>query len=213
MRYLGMRTLTQFLHGHHPGPDGAIFKLYWSEYHKVVTELAVDILGADAMVPTGPAAVDGVPDRRCRRAEQLVRAGWARSSTPGPAPSTPARRRSSATSSARWCSGCPKEPKATAARAEGERRVEATGSVEAWGGAALCVARRAAAGLWPTASRQCRAALPRRWWRRRPFLPVPPGEYVRFRLITQYGSADHHIEPADVLNYLSWCKLHRAVAT
>jgi alkylation response protein AidB-like acyl-CoA dehydrogenase len=53
MRYLGMRTLTRFLQGHHPGPDGAISKLYWSEYHRVVTELAVDILGADALVPSG----------------------------------------------------------------------------------------------------------------------------------------------------------------
>lgn len=53
MRFLGMRTLTKFLAGHHPGPDGGIFKLYWSEYHKVVTELSLDILGADAMVPTG----------------------------------------------------------------------------------------------------------------------------------------------------------------
>jgi alkylation response protein AidB-like acyl-CoA dehydrogenase len=53
MRYLGMRTLTKFLAGHHPGPDGAIFKLYWSEYHKIVTELGVDLLGMDAMTPTG----------------------------------------------------------------------------------------------------------------------------------------------------------------
>jgi alkylation response protein AidB-like acyl-CoA dehydrogenase len=53
MRYLGLRTLTQFLAGHHPGPDGAIFKLYWSEYHQQVTELAMDILGAAALCPTG----------------------------------------------------------------------------------------------------------------------------------------------------------------
>jgi alkylation response protein AidB-like acyl-CoA dehydrogenase len=53
MRFLGMRTLTKFLAGHHPGPDGATFKLYWSEYHKVVTELALDILGAEALVPSG----------------------------------------------------------------------------------------------------------------------------------------------------------------
>ncbi|MFZ4719634.1 MAG: acyl-CoA dehydrogenase family protein [Ilumatobacteraceae bacterium] len=53
MRYNGMRVLTQFLAGHHPGPDAAISKLYWSEYHKVVTELAVDILGMEATVPTG----------------------------------------------------------------------------------------------------------------------------------------------------------------
>ncbi len=53
MKFNGQRTLTQFLAGHHPGPDGAISKLYWSEYHRKVTELAVDILGADALVPTG----------------------------------------------------------------------------------------------------------------------------------------------------------------
>ncbi len=53
MRFLGMRTLTQFLAGHHPGPDASIFKLYWSEYHRLATELAVDILGADAMVISG----------------------------------------------------------------------------------------------------------------------------------------------------------------
>jgi alkylation response protein AidB-like acyl-CoA dehydrogenase len=53
MRYNGMRTLTKFLQGHHPGPDAAISKLYWSEYHKIATELAIDILGADAMVPSG----------------------------------------------------------------------------------------------------------------------------------------------------------------
>lgn len=53
MRYNGMRVLTRFLQGHHPGPDAAIGKLYWSEYHQLVTELAVDILGADALAPTG----------------------------------------------------------------------------------------------------------------------------------------------------------------
>jgi len=53
MRYLGMRTLTKFLGGHHPGPESAIFKVYWSEYHRRITELAVDMLGMDALVPSG----------------------------------------------------------------------------------------------------------------------------------------------------------------
>ena len=53
MRYLGLRTLTRFLQGHHPGPESGTFKLYWSEYHREVTQLAVDFLGADAMVPSG----------------------------------------------------------------------------------------------------------------------------------------------------------------
>ncbi len=53
MRYLGMRTLTKFLSGEGPGPDSSIFKLYWSHYHREVTELAMDILGADAMTIEG----------------------------------------------------------------------------------------------------------------------------------------------------------------
>ncbi|MBK9181209.1 MAG: acyl-CoA dehydrogenase [Acidimicrobiales bacterium] len=53
MRYNGMRALTRFIAGQHPGPDAAISKLYWSEYHRQVTELAVDILGLDALVPSG----------------------------------------------------------------------------------------------------------------------------------------------------------------
>lgn len=53
MRFLGLRTLTKFLAGHHPGPDGGIFKRYWSEYHKDVTELSLEILGAAALCPTG----------------------------------------------------------------------------------------------------------------------------------------------------------------
>jgi len=55
MRYLGMRTLTGYLAGKTPGPDAAIFKLYWSEYHKRITELAVDVLGAQALAPSGKA--------------------------------------------------------------------------------------------------------------------------------------------------------------
>jgi alkylation response protein AidB-like acyl-CoA dehydrogenase len=53
MRFLGMRTLTGFLQGKHPGPEGSIFKLFWSEYHRVATELAMDILGAEGMAPSG----------------------------------------------------------------------------------------------------------------------------------------------------------------
>lgn len=55
MRYLGLRTLTGFLGGKSPGPESSISKLYWSEYHKVVTELAIDILGARALTPMGRA--------------------------------------------------------------------------------------------------------------------------------------------------------------
>ena len=61
-------------------------------------------------------------------------------------------------------------------------------------------------GLWPTAIRQMRRTTPSGWWRQRPFLPVPSGEYLRFRLLTQYGDADHTWEPGDVVRYLDWCK-------
>ncbi len=53
MDYSGKRVLTKFLAGHHPGPDAAVSKLFWSEYHKVETELAMDIMGAAALAPTG----------------------------------------------------------------------------------------------------------------------------------------------------------------
>ena len=53
MRFLGYKALTSFLNGHQPGSDASIGKLFWSHYHQEVTELAVDILGADALTPTG----------------------------------------------------------------------------------------------------------------------------------------------------------------
>jgi alkylation response protein AidB-like acyl-CoA dehydrogenase len=53
MRYLGMRALTRFLAGQGPGPDASITKLYWSEYHRSVTELAIDILGPEGAAPSG----------------------------------------------------------------------------------------------------------------------------------------------------------------
>jgi len=60
--------------------------------------------------------------------------------------------------------------------------------------------------LWPVAIRQWRRTTPARWWRRRPFLPVPAGEYLRFRLLTQYGDSEAHATGADVVNYLAWCR-------
>jgi alkylation response protein AidB-like acyl-CoA dehydrogenase len=53
MRFLGLRTLTKFLAGAQPGPAESAFKLFWSDYHQAVTQLAVDILGPAAMTPAG----------------------------------------------------------------------------------------------------------------------------------------------------------------
>ncbi|MFJ5304704.1 acyl-CoA dehydrogenase family protein [Streptomyces sp. NPDC088350] len=53
MRYLGYRILTGWLKGAEPGPESSIAKLYWSEYHTKVTDLAMDIMGLHAQVPVG----------------------------------------------------------------------------------------------------------------------------------------------------------------
>ncbi|MFG2959424.1 acyl-CoA dehydrogenase family protein [Streptomyces sp. NPDC048291] len=53
MRYLGYRILTGWLKGAEPGPETSIAKLYWSEYHTEVTDLAMDIMGLHGQVPAG----------------------------------------------------------------------------------------------------------------------------------------------------------------
>ncbi|MFE9442222.1 acyl-CoA dehydrogenase family protein [Streptomyces sp. NPDC006602] len=53
MRYLGYRILTGWLKGADPGPETSIAKLYWSEYHTEVTDLAMDIMGLHGQVPVG----------------------------------------------------------------------------------------------------------------------------------------------------------------
>jgi len=78
---------------------------------------------------------------------------------------------------------------------------------------AVIVALAGRPRLWPTATRQWRRTTPSGWWKRRPFLPVPSRDYFAFRMVTQYGSADHRIEPGDVLNYLAWCRHHDAVSS
>jgi len=64
--------------------------------------------------------------------------------------------------------------------------------------------------LWATAVHQVRVLAPRGWWRRRPWLPVPDPDYLRFRLVTQYGDPEHAPEPGDVVAYLHWCRTYRA---
>lgn len=53
LRYQGYRGLTALLRGERPGADAAIHKVIWSEYFQRYTELAVDILGLDALSPQG----------------------------------------------------------------------------------------------------------------------------------------------------------------
>lgn len=44
----------------------------------------------------------------------------------------------------------------------------------------------------------------RDWWRRPPFLPVPPVEYLDWRLHTAYGSEGGGPGDADLERYLRW---------
>ncbi|MFZ4669195.1 MAG: hypothetical protein ACOYML_07850 [Microthrixaceae bacterium] len=69
--------------------------------------------------------------------------------------------------------------------------------------------------LWATAIRQAFRLAPRGWWRRPPFLPLPAGSYLRFRMVTAYGGdgepgheqGDGDIDRAgDLITYLEWCR-------
>ncbi|MGN6680249.1 MAG: acyl-CoA dehydrogenase family protein [Streptosporangiaceae bacterium] len=55
MKFSGLRTLAQVAEGRQPGPEASVAKLAWSEYHKRLGEIAVGIVGTDALVrPDGP---------------------------------------------------------------------------------------------------------------------------------------------------------------
>jgi alkylation response protein AidB-like acyl-CoA dehydrogenase len=71
MRYLGYRVLTGWLKGAQPGPEASVSKLFWSDYHTKVTDLAMDIMGMHAQVPVGrpPPATAYVPNGRPRGSE------------------------------------------------------------------------------------------------------------------------------------------------
>ena len=58
MRFRGLQALTRSLAGHRPGPESAISKIIWSEYAQAYTELAIEILGPEALAPTGQADVE-----------------------------------------------------------------------------------------------------------------------------------------------------------
>jgi hypothetical protein len=73
-----------------------------------------------------------------------------------------------------------------------------------WLPVGLAIAR--APHLWLTAVRQMIRLAPRGWWHRWPLLPLPDGDYLRFRLQTMYGGEGRSPDAADVLAYLSWCK-------
>lgn len=78
MRFSGLRTLARLAGGKEPGPESSITKLFWSEYHRRLGEIAVDIAGPDAMVrPDG----EGYPTDRWQSVFLASRAGTIYSGT------------------------------------------------------------------------------------------------------------------------------------
>jgi alkylation response protein AidB-like acyl-CoA dehydrogenase len=63
MRFLGLRILTSVLTDGALGPEASISKLYWSEYHRRATGLALQVLGPEALT------VDGRPPLRAYRTD------------------------------------------------------------------------------------------------------------------------------------------------
>ncbi|HVS49750.1 MAG TPA: acyl-CoA dehydrogenase family protein [Candidatus Dormibacteraeota bacterium] len=58
-RLIGLRNLTRAQHGHAPGPEASLTKLYWSEMDKRIQETAVGVQGPyGALAPDSPFAVE-----------------------------------------------------------------------------------------------------------------------------------------------------------
>jgi alkylation response protein AidB-like acyl-CoA dehydrogenase len=58
-RLIGLRNLTRAQHGHPPGPEASLTKLYWSEMDKRLQETAVEVQGPyGALAPDSPFAVE-----------------------------------------------------------------------------------------------------------------------------------------------------------
>ena len=78
MRFSGLRTLAQVAAGRPPGPEASVSKLFWSEYHKWLGEIAMSITGADGLLrPEGA----GYPTSRWQGVYLSSRAGTIYSGT------------------------------------------------------------------------------------------------------------------------------------
>ena len=78
MRYSGLRTLAGLAEGRQPGPEASVAKLFWSEYHKKLGEIAISIEGADGLLrPEG----DGYPTTSWQNVFLSSRAGTIYSGT------------------------------------------------------------------------------------------------------------------------------------
>jgi hypothetical protein len=58
--------------------------------------------------------------------------------------------------------------------------------------------------VWPALVGLAWAARRHGWWRRPPFLPLPPSGYLRWRLDTAYGDPRARPPTEETLRYLRW---------
>lgn len=70
MKNMGLRAVSQWVNGESIGAESSLHKLFWSEWLQQATQLAMDIMGSDALFPEGlglqgisfPAAEAGTPN-------------------------------------------------------------------------------------------------------------------------------------------------------
>jgi alkylation response protein AidB-like acyl-CoA dehydrogenase len=78
MRFSGLRSLAALAQGRQPGPEASVNKLFWSEYHKKLGEIAIGIEGTDGLLrPDG----DGYPTTGWQNVFLASRAGTIYSGT------------------------------------------------------------------------------------------------------------------------------------
>jgi alkylation response protein AidB-like acyl-CoA dehydrogenase len=78
MRFSGLRTLARVAAGRPPGPEASVSKLFWSEYHKRLGEIAMGIIGPEGLLrPDG----DGYPTSPWQNVFLSSRAGTIYSGT------------------------------------------------------------------------------------------------------------------------------------
>ncbi|HEY6478982.1 MAG TPA: acyl-CoA dehydrogenase family protein [Streptosporangiaceae bacterium] len=64
MKFSGLRTMARLAAGLQPGPEASVAKLFWSEYHKKLGEIAAAIEGTDTLIrPEGGKDGDYVTDQ------------------------------------------------------------------------------------------------------------------------------------------------------
>ena len=85
-------------------------------------------------------------------------------------------------------------------------KADAGGTPGSWAGLSLRLALRAVINprLAVDLLRVLWAFRARRWYRRPPFLPVPPADYIRWRMYTAYGDEAAVPPVEDVIRFARW---------